>query len=72
MDEKVNIDNLDIKLRIIVFTENKHFSDLQWDLIVKGKALRMIAETLSFLFQEDIDFIVKEYPSLVRENKESE
>jgi len=70
MNEK--IDNLDIRLRIIVFTENKYFQDLQWDLIVKGKALRMITEILHFLIQEDIDFIIKEYPLLVKEKKEGD
>ena len=70
MNEK--IDNLDIRLRIIVFTENKHFQDLQWDLIVKGRALKMITEILHFLIQEDIDFIIKEYPLLVKEKKEGD
>ena len=70
MNEK--IDNLDIRLRIIVFTENKYFQDLQWDLIVKGKALRMITEILHFLIQEDIDFIIKEYSLLVKEKKEGD
>jgi len=70
MNEK--IDNLDIRLRIIVFTENKYFQDLQWDLIVKGRALKMITEILHFLIQEDIDFIIKEYPLLVKEKKEGD
>jgi len=70
MNEK--IDNLDIRFRIIVIPESNYFQALQWDLIVKGKALKMIVEILHFLIQEDIDFIVKEYPLLVKEKKEGD
>ena len=70
MNEK--IDNLDIRLRIIVITESNYIKSLQWDLIVKGKALNMIIEILHFLIQEDIDFIIKQYPLLVKERKEGD
>jgi len=70
MNEK--IDNLDIRLRIIVITESNYIKSLQWDLIVKGKALNMIIEILYFLIQEDIDFIIKQYPLLVKERKEGD
>jgi len=70
MNEK--IDNLDIRLRIIVITESNYIKSLQWDLIVKGKALNMITEILHSLIQEDIDFIIKQYPLLVKERKEGD
>jgi len=70
MNEK--IDNLDIRFRIIVITESNYIKSLQWDLIVKGKALNMIIEILHFLIQEDIDFIIKQYPLLVKERKEGD
>ena len=67
------MNNIDIKMRIIIFTENKYdMNDLQWDLIVKQKALHMIMATLSFLIQEDIDFVIKEYPELVKESDKNE
>jgi len=63
------MENADIKLRVLMFTETKYddIPSVQWDLIVKQKAIKMILETLVFLFQEDIDFITKQYPALVRE-----
>ena len=70
MNEK--IDNLDIRFRIIVITESNYIKSLQWDLIVKGKALNMITEILHSLIQEDIDFIIKQYPLLVKERKEGD
>jgi len=65
------MENVDIKLRVLIYTESKYDdTNIQWDLIVKQKALKMIIETLVFLFQEDIDFIIKQYPALVKEKED--
>ena len=70
--EVVKMENVDIKLRVLIFTETKYddMSSVQWNLIVKQKALKMIIESLVFLFQEDIDFITKQYPALVKEKED--
>jgi len=66
------MENADIKLRVLMFTETKYedMNSVQWNLIVKQKALKMIIETLVFLFQEDIDFVIKQYPALVKEKED--
>ena len=48
------MENADIKLRVLMFTETEYedMKSVQWNLIVKQKALKMIIETLVFCFRK--------------------